>query len=229
MFAIGLREFTRSFKSIRSVSIIAIIFSITIVSARFMSFAQGQVEELSQVNNIYAGGLVVLLLIVGPLFVTSLSHNVLNKEIESRTIRFIVTKTPRRNVIIGKFMGMIMFWIVCLSIAFLLLIPYAKAFYFPEFMQSIVFMAYFAGFTLFLSTVINNSSMTMFIGILLSIAFPVIGLWSIGTENVFIKAISYVTPYFYYGQENTICTYSVALFPVLFVLLSLFILKKRDV
>lgn len=228
MFTICLKEFSRSFNSIRSVIIIATIFGITIGIARLVHSFKGQLEEFGLGGEAYTGGLIILLLLVGPLFVTSLSHNVLNKEVESRTIRFIVTKTPRRNVVIGKFLGMILFWFICLFIAFLLLIPYTKAFYFQEFMESFIFIAYFVGLFLFLSTLINRSSMTMFVGVMLAMALPVIGLWSIGTENVFIKAISYVTPYFYYSQDSAFYPYLVAVFPLLFITLSLLIFRKKD-
>lgn len=228
MFAISLKEFRRLFKSIRSVLIILTIWGVTVGAARLMRFIQTQTDVLDTTDNIYAGGISLLLLIFGPLFVTSLSHDIINKEISTRTIRFIATKTSRRNIIIGKFLGVVWFWFVCLIIAFLLLLPYAKAFYFPEFAESLIFMIYLSGLTLFLSTVINKPSMTIFIGMMLAILLPVFGIWSLGTENIFIKAIGYVTPYYYYSLDVSYFAYIVVLFPIIFVALSLLLFRKKD-
>lgn len=228
MFTICLKEFNSLFKSIRSIIIICTVLGVTVGAAKLISTFEAQLEGFGLGDNAYAGGLLVLLFLAGPLFVTSLSHNIVNKEVDSRTIRFIATKTSRENVIVGKFMGIILFWSLCLFIALVLVIPFSKSFYFLELIQSIIFISYFVGFTLLLSTIINRPSMTMFIGIMIAVVLPVLGLWSIGSENLIITIISYITPYFYYSQEKTFYTYFVAFFPLLFVVLSLLIMRKKD-
>ena len=228
MFTICLREFKSLFKSIRSIIIIIVLFSVTIGAAKLISNFEPQLRELGIGNDAYAAALMILLFIAGPLFVTSLAHSVVNKEITSRTIRFLATKTLRKDIIIGKFLGNLFFWSICLLSAVLLILPFSHTFYFAELVQFIVFVSYFIGLTVLLSTTINSPSLTMFLGITISIALPILGLWSLATENIFVKGISYITPYFYYSQDQTYFSYIVALFTCLFLLLSLLIFRKRD-
>ena len=104
--------------------------------------------------------------------------------------------------------------------------PFSNTFYFLELIQCIVFISYFLGLTLLLSTIISNPSITMFLGITLSIILPVIGMISIGSNNIIIKMISYITPYYYFTQEQTAFTYIVILFPILFIIVSLMLLER---
>lgn len=228
MLAITLREFKSLFQSIRAIIIIIVLFGVTVESAKLVSQFKRELSGLGLGDNAYVIGLMLLLFLAAPLFVTSISHSSVNKEMESKTIRFLATKTSRENIIFGKFLGNISFWVLCLSIALLLIVPFSKSFYFVDLIQSIVFVSYFIGLSLFLSTVVSNSSLTMFAGIVLSIALPVIGMWSLLSKNVAIDTISYLTPYFYYTHANTSYTYFVLIHTVVFVMLSLIIFKRRD-
>lgn len=228
MFAITLREFKSLFQSIRAILIIVVLFGVTIGSAKLVSQFKAQLSDLGLGNNAYVIGLMLLLFLAAPLFVTSISHSSVNKEIESKTIRFLATKTSRENIIFGKFLGNVSFWMICLTVALLLIVPFSKSFSIIDLIQSIIFVSYFIGLSLFLSTVVNNSSMTMFVGIFISIALPVIGMWSLFSKNVFVDTISYLTPYYYYTQENTAYTYLVLIHIAVFVMTSLIIFKRRD-
>ncbi|MEJ8767670.1 ABC transporter permease subunit [Oceanobacillus sp. HCA-5259] len=228
MFAITMREFKSLFKSTRSIIIIIFIFGITTGSAKLISQFKAQLMDLGLGDNAYVGGLMILLFMASPLFVTSISNSIVNKEIDSKTIRFLATKTSRHNIILGKFLGNVLFWFLCLMIALLLIIPFSKAFYFSEFLQSIIYVSYFIGLTIFLSTIIRNPSLTMFLGITISIILPILGIWGIFSENLLIKFISYLTPYFYYTHENTFYTYFVLIFTFTYLMLSLIVFKRRD-
>ncbi|GGP09084.1 ABC transporter permease [Oceanobacillus neutriphilus] len=230
MFTVGFREFKSLFTSIRSILIIVVLFGVTAGTAKLVRQFEAPLHELGLGNDAYAMGLMLLLILAASLFVTGLSHNIVNKEIDTRTIRFLATKTSRRNIIIGKFIGSFLFWAICITVALLLIIPFSKSFSMLTLVQSIIFVSYFIGLTLFLSTIIPKPSLSMFLGIIISIALPVLGLWSSGTDNLFVKVIGYVTPYFYYLQEEDSYYYSyfVVLFPILFILLSLVIFRKRD-
>jgi len=228
MFTICFREFKDLFKSIRSIIIILTIFGVTLGVAKLISQFGGPVKSLGLGSNAYAGGLLTLLLIAGPLFVTSLSHNIINQELHSRTIRFLATKTSRDKIVLGKFLGIILFWVICLFIALLLVIPFSKAFYFLEFIQAVIFISYFVGLTILISTLITKPSITMFLGIAVALAMPVLGIWSMVSENIFLKITSHITPYFYYTQETTSYTYLVVLFPLIFLALSLLIMRKKE-
>ncbi|PFP33160.1 hypothetical protein COD13_28610 [Priestia megaterium] len=228
MFTICFREFKDLFKSIRSIIVILIIFGVTLGVAKILSQFGDQIKSFGLGNNVYAAGLLTLLLIAGPLFVTSLSHNVINQELHSRTIRFLATKISRDKIIFGKFLGVLLFWIVCLLTALLLVVPFSKAFYFPEFIQAVIYVSYFIGMTILISTIITKPSITMFLGIAIAIIMPVLGIWGTVSENIFLRIASHITPYFYYTQENTSYTYYVAFFPVIFLVLTIFIMRKKE-
>ncbi|PTA83694.1 hypothetical protein C9414_14510 [Bacillus sp. Nf3] len=228
MFAIGLKEFKVLFKSIRSILIVFIIIGISTGTAKILSQFSNQFDSLGLNENAYVGGLMVLLFIAAPLFITSLAHNAVNQEVYSRTVRFLVTKTSRSSILLGKFLGNFLFWVVCLTISFILIMPFSNAFYFLELIQSIIFISYFLGFSLLLSTIISSPSITMFLGITISIILPIIGMISIGTTNVFIQIVSYITPYYYFTNDQTDFTYIVVIFPVIFLLISIITLRKRD-
>jgi len=228
MFAITLREFKSLFQSIRAILIIVVLFGVTIGSAKLVNQFKGQLSDLGLGDNAYIIGLMLLLFLASPLFVTSISHSSVNKEIESKTIRFLATKTSRENIIFGKFLGNVSFWVLCLTVALLLIVPFSKSFSIVDLIQSIIFVSYFIGLSLFLSTVVNSSAMTMFVGIFISIALPVIGMWSLISKNVIVDTLSYLTPYYYYTQENTTYTYLVLIHIAVFVIASLMIFKRRD-
>lgn len=228
MFAITLREFKSLFQSIRAILIIVVLFGVTIGSAKLVSQFKEQLSDLGLGDNAYIIGLMLLLFLAAPLFVTSISHSSVNKEIESKTIRFLATKTSRENIIFGKFLGNVSFWVLCLTVALLLIVPFSKSFPIVDLIQSIIFVSYFIGLSLFLSTVVNSSAMTMFVGIFISIALPVIGMWSLISKNVIVDTLSYLTPYYYYTQENTAYTYLVLIHIAVFVIASLMIFKRRD-
>ncbi len=152
MFTVGFREFKSLFSSIRSIVIIVVLFGVTIGSARLVRQFEAPLQELGLGNDAYAMGLMLLLILAAPLFVTSLSHNVVNKEMDTRTIRFLAAKTSRSNIILGKFIGSFLFWVVCIAVALLLIVPFSKSFSILNLVQSIIFVSYFIGLTLFLST-----------------------------------------------------------------------------
>jgi ABC-2 type transport system permease protein len=228
MFAICNREFKSLFKSIRSIIIIVAIFGVTLGAAKLISKYQDILTQIGLTESPYATGLTFIILIAGPLFVSALSHNVINDELKSRTIRFIATKTTRDNIILGKFLGTLFFWIACILVSVLLLIPFAKTFYLSEFIQSIIFITYFIGLFILLSIVIPKPAITSFLGIAVSIAFTILGVWSTASDNIFLKIFGYITPYYYFNQDNTSFTYLVIAFPIIFLLVSLITFRKKD-
>lgn len=228
MLAIAYREFKNLFKSIRSLIIIAIILGVTFGTARMVNVFQEQLQDFGFGTNEYATGLLIMVMLASPLFVFTLSHNIINEELKTRTIRFIATKTSREKIVLGKFLAVLFFWLACLIVALILIIPYSKVFHFHELLQAIIFISYFIGLSILLSTVIPKPGITAFLGMIISIATPILGVWSIGSEKFFLKIYSYITPYFFYSQTSEYYTYIVLIFPILFLVLSILILRRRD-
>ncbi|MED2709025.1 MULTISPECIES: ABC transporter permease [Bacillus cereus group] len=229
MFGISLREFKSLFKSIKSMIFICIMFGVTLLIANFLKGFESNLAEAG-LKNIYTGGLLGLILVLGPLFVMSLSHDIINNEIYNRTIRFLVTKTSRDNIVLGKFLGVLLFWFVCLFLSIFMLFFISKEFYFKELITMTIFMSYFICLSLFLSTVISKPSMTMFISIIISILFPVIGMWGVVSDNnIILDLFGYLMPYYYFSQPGKdYLMFIVVIFPIIFLLASLLIFRKRD-
>jgi ABC-2 type transport system permease protein len=229
MITICSQEFKSLFKSVRSVIIIILLLGVTLGTATLLGKFEAEIQEVG-LGGIYVAGLFALLMISGPLFVIGLSHDVINKETHSRTMRFLVTKATRQSIVLGKFMGIWLFWLTCLIIPILLLIPFAKTFYYMELISLVIFMSYFIALALFLSCLINKPALTLFIGIVLSIIFPIIGFWGIlSPENNYLNVINFIAPYYYLTEDSGILGYiMLPLFTLLLVVGSLFILKRRD-
>lgn len=228
MTTICLREFKSLFKSIRSIIIIIFMLGVTLGSAKLLSKWSSELQDVG-LDNAYMGGLYILLLLAGPIFVTSLSHDVINRETHSRTMRFLVTKLSRDEIVIGKFLGVSLFWFVCILLSLIMLIPFAKTFYFAELIESVIFITYFVALFLFISTLINKPGLSIFLGIILSITLPVLGIWGmVSKEIIFLRIFSYLTPYFYVGQEQSFYVYFIPILSLVFLLSSIIILRKRD-
>jgi ABC-2 type transport system permease protein len=228
MLGVTIHEFRKQIKSIKSILVILIIISITIgvasVAGKYKSLI-----EMAGGSNVYTLGLTMTILIAGPLFTLSLSHNIINEEIRTRTIRFIATKTSRTNIVIGKYLGIVLFWLVCLVLSMLLISLFSHSIYINKIMISFAFILYFIGLTVLLSTLISNPIMTNLLGITLSIVMTILGLWGTLSNNIFLKIFSYVTPYHYFiHEQNTILAYIPILFSLLFVILSVILFRKRD-
>src|SRR5690625_7700017 len=54
----------------------------------------------------------LILMVLGFLFAFAISHDLINKEIELKTIRLLITKTSSLKLMLGKFLGTLLFWIV---------------------------------------------------------------------------------------------------------------------
>lgn len=228
MTAICLREFKSLFKSVRSIIIIFILLGGTLGTAKLLSQFNSELKEFG-LDNAYVAGLFFLLLVLGPLFVTSLSHDVINRETHSRTIRFLVTKLSRDKIVIAKFLGISFFWFICIFVSLLLLIPFSKTFYFFDLIVAFLFITYFIALSLLFSTVISKPGLSMFIGITLSIAFPILGFWGMLSKDLIVlKIFSYVTPYFYVGQEETFYVFFIPIWTLLFLITSVIINRRRD-
>ncbi|WP_191567397.1 ABC transporter permease [Metabacillus idriensis] len=230
MIAICRREFISLFKSVKSVIFILIITGMTFLIADLMSGIPPEELEGMGLKNGYVTGLMFLMYFFGPLFVTSLSHDIINREEQSRTLRFLVTKIHRDKIVLGKFLGILSFWVACLFLALVLISIFTRTFYLLPFLENIVFLSYFISLSIFISTIVNRPTFSMFLGIILSIALPVVGFWAlVSKSNMVINILSVFTPYYYFGfTDQPIIGYLTIILTLLLLISSLLIFRKRD-
>lgn len=229
MLSIARKEFVALFKSIKSILIILIMIAISLGIAKLLSLFGSQINSVTGLEKTpFQLALLLTVLLTSPLFVFTLSHNIINEEVKSRTIRFIATKINRSHILLGKFIGALLFWLTCLFITTLLLIFYSHEFYLLELLQCLVFVSYFLALATLLSVLIDNTILTNFLGIALSLIMIILGLWSMNSDKIWLKLFSYITPYFYYLKDNPAMPFIVVIFPVVFLIISVYVFRKRD-
>lgn len=195
MWTIAKKEFINMLRSMKAIIVILIFTGGSFFVSNSLSQMTGKLD-----GSEYYSSLRLFVFIFGYLFATILSHNAINSEIETKTIRLLLTKTSKTKFVLGKFLGILLFWAICLSVSFLSVSLLGKVFEPTQFIMVIVMMAYFNSIVLLLSAVIERSAMTNFLGLLIALAFPAIGLWvTLSIENP-LHSMQLLFPYYYILQ-----------------------------
>ncbi|MFJ7952800.1 ABC transporter permease [Lysinibacillus sp. NPDC096418] len=227
MIAIWKKEFIQSFSSVFSFITIGIFIAVSYYLSDFVS-KSSLITGIKFAEAGYVSGLVFLIYVMGFLFIFSLFHDTINRETESRTIRFLVTKTSRSSIIIGKLLGIFSYWFVCLLISFSIIAFFSHQFYIKTFVSLFVMLAYIVALCVLMSCLIPKRSMSMFVGLLLSISIPTFGLWSLFSEKLWLKVFKYTTPYHYMLEGGKSGWITVLLFAAIMVGVSILSLHRRD-
>lgn len=202
MKKIALREFLELFKSVKSILIIAILFTASYYSAKF---AQPLVQllELSgdDARMVHTVGLLFLIVCIGQLFVMVLSHDTVNRELEDRTIRFLLTRVSRFRILAGKWLGIWLFWVTCFTAAYLLSSIYVMQADLFLYLQTICFISFQVSLAVCLSTVISKSGLSLLSGILIGLALPILGFW-IATTPAWYGLFKWLNPYYYLLRDD---------------------------
>ncbi|MFJ5748113.1 hypothetical protein ACIP97_05830 [Peribacillus frigoritolerans] len=88
-------------------------------------------------------------------------------------------------------------------------------------------LTYQIGLTILLSVLIPKPGFTMFLGIMVGVAFPIIGLWVSFTSNVWVSWIKFITPYYYLIREDYTFLVIIILAGIMLVIANL-IFKRRE-
>ncbi|MGG4466484.1 ABC transporter permease subunit [Paenibacillus alvei] len=225
MFAIGKREFFQLFKGVKAVLIIILFLVTAYYSAKFA----GPIASIAELSTKEASvaGVMFLIMFFGQLFVTSLSHDSINREVHERTMRFLVTKTSRSSILYGKFFGIWIFWFVSLFTSFLIISIITKKINILIFTQTMSLLTLQIAFVLCLSVLIPKPSVTMFFGMIGSIIFPILGGWLVLTTNPAISWLKYINPYYYFDKKDYTFVV-VLLFAGILIYLANLVFKRRE-
>lgn len=225
------REFIDLFKSVRSILIIVFITFISYQSATFIdnnpSFINGFMESAGEEGSVYTAAIALIVMVFGFLFVFATSHDLVNKEIELKTMRLLVTKVSRLQIMMGKFLGTMLFWFVTVSISFAIISVIAGSWFPKDYFQSLLFLFYIISFVLLISTLITKTKLTMFLGIISGIALPIIGLATVVSDKWYLAPFKYILPYKYLEGSVGMMLIPVAIGSVYF-LISVFLMQRRD-
>lgn len=225
MLAIAKHEFWQLFKSVKSILVVLILvgsaFYVAKNGAELIALFNEGVED----QKIYYSGLSLVLMLFGPLFALALSHDVLNREISGKTLRFLVTRTSRAHILAGKWLGVMGFWVACLIFAYALIIFYARHIEWLLFGQMLLLVLFSVSVAFLLSAVVAKPFVSMFVSTVLGLAIPIASLIVISTDKWW-SVFQYVTPYYYMVEDDWKI---VAVFGVSAVLMGLTysVLKRR--
>lgn len=225
------REFTDSFKSVRSILIILFITFISYQSATFIdknpSLTNQIIKNGGEEGSVYTAAIALIVMIFGFLFVFATSHDMINREVEMKTVRLLVTKVSRLQFMLGKFLGTMLFWVVTVSIAFTILSILAGSWFPKDYFQSLIFLFYIISFVLLISTVITKAKLTMFLGIILGIMLPIIGLAAIISEKWYLEPFKYLLPYKYLEGSVGLMLIPLAI-GIVYFLIAVFLMQRKD-
>jgi len=224
----GKREFLNLFKGVKSLIVITILLLTSYYSAKFANILMSGIElSAKEAENIHTVGLLGLLLLLGQLFIASLSHDTINRETHERTMRFLVTRTSRTSILLGKFFGIWLFWVSCITISFLLISIFAQKIDLFIFSQTISLVTCQIAFTILLSVLLPKPGFTMFLGVVAGLIFPILGFWIVFTSNVWVKWTKFMTPY-YYLQREDFTFLVIFLLAGILLLIANFIFNRRE-
>lgn len=226
MWAICQHEFFRMFKSIKSLITIAFMVGVSYLVSDLVNQAASffSDQELAQGH---ALGILALVMLLGPLFVFSLSHDMLNRELAGRTIRFLVTRTSRSRIVLGKFLGVLLFWLVCMLITFGVVLATVHTFDAPTFWVCLSLLVYCIALALLLSLAVPRPSYTMFLGIVIALVLPGLAIWSLASSHPAAPWIAYLTPYMYI-EKGGAWIGMIWLYAAVFLTASVFLFQRRD-
>lgn len=198
MLTVLKKEYIYLLRSIKAIIIVLIfvLFSYYI-SNLLLKYLALKLDE----NSLYSS-IKLLVAVFGFLFVSVLSHNAINKEIELKTIRLMVTKISRAEFFIGKYLGTLLFWYSCLTVSYVLISLIGGMFGLYSYCLIIVLITYFVSLSFFLSTVISKSAVSNFVGLILGLVIPIFGIWSVDTTNPIWSHLKYLFPYYYMMKEG---------------------------
>ncbi|WP_158540998.1 ABC transporter permease [Sporosarcina sp. BI001-red] len=236
MWVIAKHESLQLLKSVKSILVLLFLLGcayagVSVTELLKSSFDMMNGNDLSVSASeamIHSIGLSFAIFIFGPLFAFILTHDAMNRDIEQRTMRFLITKTERKKIVLGKVIGHLLFWFTILTLSYLLIFILSGYFSFFAFFQSFSFISVFVGLALLLSLIIKRPIFSSFISILLGIALPILSLWAMISEKWVFSIFKYVSPYNYLKDDNMLFLVNFA-FTAVYIGLAIYLFRKKDV
>ncbi|SFF29867.1 ABC-2 type transport system permease protein [Paenibacillus algorifonticola] len=196
MFGIVLKEYLGLIKGVKSFLVILFVTSVSIWAAQYASSSTFLTEASGDSQGTELAGLSFIFILFGALFIYILSHDIVNRDIELQRIRLLITKTSRKNVIVGKFISVFSFWASVTLITFVCISISTQTFYIAPLILLWVFIAFHSGVAIMMSTIITKHSYTVLISLIGGLVIPGVGIWSLFNKSVIAKVLNYALPYY---------------------------------
>lgn len=226
MVALWVREFTYLCKGIKAVVLLTLFVGFTYMIASlgdYLPFLMSDTKSSSSLS----GGLRFLILFFGFIFVTMVSHDTINKEIETQTIRFLVTKSSRFSIVLGKFLGILSFWILVTTCSYIPAVIKAQHIDFYDYIKLIQYLCVMVSVTILLSSVIKKPFYSLLFGLCFGVVYPVVGMVSMIKDGFFWDQVRYIS-LFNYIQDASGGLYVPFIASAVMVILSIVVFQRRD-
>ncbi|MFE4037094.1 MULTISPECIES: ABC transporter permease subunit [unclassified Priestia] len=227
MLAIARKEFISSFKSFKSVVIILFLITVSTYTANVLKNKLSITTALSQGGSTYTSAISFLLLLFGFLFVFMISHDVINRELETQTVRLLVTKISRSKIILGKFLGVFLFWAFTILISFILISLIAKDWFWIDLITLIIFVTYPIALNILISTIIVRPTASLFIAIFISIFLPLLGIYSSLDDSSTMYIFKYILPYYTIINQSFLMIIPLII-SFFFIAISIILFNRKD-
>lgn len=228
VFVIAKKEFLQLFSGFKSLIVIAFLLITSYYSAKFSTFLANDIElSAKEAENIHVFGLLIIIILLGQLFIMGLSHDVMNRELHERTMRFLVSRTSRLAIVWGKFTGIWAYWFVCVAVSHIVISLFSHTFDFFIFSQLMSLLTYQIALTLLLSVIIPKPAFTMFLGVIVGLIFPILSFWLTFTSNYWFSWLRFMNPHYYLNREDFTFLF-IPVMAVLMVMLAYLLFRRRD-
>ncbi|WP_187820442.1 ABC transporter permease [Pasteuria penetrans] len=227
MLTIWRHECSLRTRGLQLLALVAILVGISIaLSTQYTSFLQSSLGPLP-LQGLALRILHLLIMLFGFLLVLTLSHGSMERDLQSGRLRLYLTRLSYGEVILGKFLGILTFWIITVTMGFLIL----SLFYSPgswyDLSNMYAILVFSTGITILLSSHFRNSSSILLIGMVLWLALITLGLTR--QINQTTTTLHWITPMFWVDRDNPwVHTIPIAL-GTLSCLASIPILRRRGV
>lgn len=226
MKAIVKQEFWWYIKSFKAISILLFFYLSTILSSYFFSNNQNILESHGA-NVDITSNIKFFIFILGPTLVSAVFYDIFNKETELKTMRLLITKTSLLQIFIGKITAVLLFWLVTLVISFSLVSIYSFKYYWTDFINAFSCILLSGSFVVFLSIIFDRGNKSLLAGVLIGVAFPILGFISSLFDSWYWSVVSLIFPY--YSSDLSLKALVVPSLVTLVILcFSYFILKRKD-
>ena len=191
-----LRNELRNTRVLVTISMFVILSLLSIYTSSIIPLLTSKSEMSGNIGYVTSN---LALLLLGPVFVIALSHDVVSREIETGTIRLIIPKIKRSSFIIGKFIGLNILFSLIVGIVFMMIYLYvaiSTQTYTPLYPVASWFLltlyfGCFIGLCLIISSLAESSSTAL----IMSVAALII-LMVCGTGFKF-ELLKYLSPIWY--------------------------------
>lgn len=216
-------EFLSLMKGVKSIIIIMIFVLFSYYISDFFSVNSQLVDNKEAAYS----SIRFLVFVLGYLFSSILSHNTINKEIELKTVRLVITKISRTEFWLGKYLGNILFWLLCLTISYVVISFMSNQIDIEIYIMILGVMQYFVSFVLLMSTLIEKTSLSNFLGLIFGLGVPIFGLWVTLTKNPILGFIKYIFPYYYILKGGFYIIIPVGI-SIMMIGIALMVFKKKE-